>query len=247
MATTVQRYQNPNVNDTVVLSLFTYNNANFSNVESIEKIDIYFLDPNEKTSENPDGRRWVQTIPAAQVQTTDTGSYQTSLVLEEPKYVIGTYYDIWTINFSSEQPAAEVVNVFQVFPQRWYTTPIPVVYDFTFHFQPNKLRYGSKQYIRIETIPNVPQASDVARYYENLAIAADLRIYIEQFCGDCVPEESDLRLVLEDEPVTQREKRWSYYKIDTEDYDPGLYNIWFKMEFGGNVYISDKQQLLIYN
>lgn len=38
MSTTRERYQNPTVGNTVTLRLFVYNQNNFSNVNSIEKL-----------------------------------------------------------------------------------------------------------------------------------------------------------------------------------------------------------------
>ena len=96
-------------------------------------------------------------------------------------------------------------------------------------------------------MPNVPSAGNLRQYYENLAIVSDLKITIEQSCGDCMPQETDLRMIVEDDSVDYREKRFGYYKLDTTDMDCGLYDIWFKLEFGGNVYISDRFKLQIYN
>ena len=66
-------------------------------------------------------------------------------------------------------------------------------------------------------------------------------------CGDCVKTETDLQLVIDEENVDYREKRYGYYKIDTEDMICGIYDIWFKLEFGGNVYISDRYNFQIYD
>lgn len=242
-----ERFQNPTSTDTVRLRLFTYNANNFADVELIEKIDIYYLDPEEKSEANPDGRRLVDTIPGTAVQSLDTGHYIIDLPMETEKYVIGRYLDVWTLYPIVEQPVQTVVNYFDVYPNMWYTTAIPVVYDFSFHFQPNRFRKGSKQYLITEIIPNVPKATDLCRYYENLAIAAKISLSIEQMCGPCTPVESDLALIIDNEPIELREKRFAYYQLDTEDMDCGIYNVWFKLEFGGNIYLSDKMQLEIYN
>ena len=165
---------------------------------------------------------------------------------EEPSYTIGKYTDRWTVTFEDTEPDGTIDNWFEIYPDLWYTTPIPVVYDFNFMFRPNRLRKGSKQYLLVDISPNVPTGSDLCRYYENLAIVADVSISIEQFCGPCVPEESDLRLVVDDELITFREKTMAYYQLDTEDMECGLYNVWFKLNMGTNVYLSDKMQLQIY-
>jgi hypothetical protein len=242
-----ERYQNPAVGDTINLRLFTYNSNNLTDLDSITQVDIYFLDRNEVTSDNPDGRRLVETFDGSGVVAEDTGTYSLSVELQDKKYVIGRYLDVWTVNIIEGETSETIENCFEIYPNLLYTTPIPVVYDFSFHFQPNKFRKGSKQYLIIEIIPNVPTAGDLRRYYENLAIVSDLKLSIEQHCGDCVPAEQDLRLIVDKAPTEYREKRHAYYRLDTEDLDCGIYMITFQLEFGGNVYISDKMPFQIYD
>ena len=244
---TKERYQNPAVNDTVNLRLFAYNSNNLADFDSIEKVEIYYLDPEEVSDTNPEGRRLVEEFNSAAVTLEDTGTHLLQVELTELKYVIGTYLDIWTVKASADQPSADIEHRFDLYPNLWYTTPIPVVYDFQFHFQPNKFRKGSKQYLIIEIIPNVPTAGELRSYYENLAIVSDLKISMEQHCGDCVPAEQDLRLIMDKVSVDYREKRYGYYQLDTEDLDCGIYNLWFQLDFGGNRYVSDKHQLQIYD
>lgn len=244
---TKERYQNPAVGDNVKLRLFTYNSNNLADLTSIEKVEIYYLDRELASADNPDGRRLVQTFLGTAVTAEDTGTYLLEIEATEKDYVIGRYIDVWTVSVSDDQPAQRIEQVFQIYPSLWYTTPIPVVYDFSFHFQPNKFRKGSKQFLIIEIVPNVPTAGDLRQYYENLAIVSDLKVSIEQSCGDCLPQEQDLRMVVDDELVDYREKRFGYYKLDTEDLDCGLYDIWFKLEFGGNVYISDRHKFQVYD
>lgn len=241
-----QRYQNPAVGDQIELRMLTYNSNNLADV-TVEQVDIYYLDPFEKTAENPDGRRLLDTFSGDAVTVEETGQYVLSLPTEAPKYLIGKYIDVWTISTTVDMPSSTINNYFEIFPQLWYTTPVPVVYDFNFHFQPNRLRKGSRQYLIVEVIPNVPRATDLARYYTNLAIGATLSITIEQACGECTPAERDLRIVVDDETITHREKCQGYYQLDTSEMDEGIYHVTFKMEFGGNVYISDRMQLQIYS
>ena len=153
---------------------------------------------------------------------------------------------MWTLKVVDTEPHQSIQQFFDIIPDLWYTTPIPVVYDFEFKFQPNRLRQGSRQYLIIEVIPNVPRASDLKTYYENLSIVSQISISIEQSCGPCLPKEEDLRLVVDCEPVPIREKRFAYYQLDTCEMDCGIYNVWFKLEFGENIYVSDKSQLQIY-
>jgi hypothetical protein len=240
-----QRYQNPAVGDQIELRMLTFNSNNLADV-TVEQVDVYYLDPQAKTADNPDGRRLLDTISGDAVTAEDTGQYMFILSADSPKYLIGKYIDVWTIRTSQDMPASTINNYFEIFPQLWYTSPVPIVYDFSFHFQPNRLRQGSRQYLMVEVIPNVPRSTDLARYYTNLAIGADLSITIEQQCGDCVPKERDLRVVVDDEPLTHREKCFGYYQLDTEEMECGIYDVTFKMEFGGNVYLSDRMQLQIY-
>ena len=245
-----ERYQNPACGDEIKLRLFTYNSNNLADVSSVEKVEIYFLDPEEKTDSNPDGRRLVQTITSGDVTKESTGTYLVEFELTQPLYTIGKYLDVWTISFESEECDATITNPFQVFPDIWYTTPIPVVYDFSYKFRPNRMVKGSNQFLIIEVTPNVPRGSDLSRYYENLAIVADLRISIEQACGDCVPAEKDLRLVVDRCLVDYREKRFGYFRLNTGesglDLDCGIYNVWFELNLGENTYISDKHQIQIF-
>lgn len=246
---TKERYQNPAVGDTVNLRMFMYNSNNLADLNAIEKVDIYYLDPNNITDENPDGRRFVETFDGTVVTTSDTGTYMLAILAEDKKYVIGTYIDVWTVTVDTEQAAHHIQNKFQIYPALWYSTPIPIVYDFSFRFLPNKFRIGSKQFLIIEITPNVPTAGELRQYYENLAIVSEMRISIEQNCGDCMPKEKDLRLKVDKELVDYREKKYGYFKIDTEelDMDCGIYDVWFQLDFGDNRYISDRMHIQIYD
>lgn len=247
MAATRERFQNPTVGDDVKLRLFVWNANNYADFNSIEKVEIFFLDPNNKSEDNPDGRVPFDAFDGDAITREDTGAYLLTLPLATNKYVIGRYIDVWTVTVVEPDPVQIITQCFDVFPHLWYTSPMPVIYDFSFHFQPNKLRKGSIQPILVEIKPNVPTASDLQRYYQNLAIVSDLRISIEQACGDCLPKSEDLRLIIDNELVESREKRFGYYKLDTTEMELGIYNVWFKLEFGGNVYISDKMNFQIYD
>lgn len=240
-----ERYQNPVVGDQVLLRLFSFNSNNLTDITP-QQVEIYFLDPNLAGPNNPDGRIIVQTIDGSDVVQEDIGTYRVAVDLIDPKYVVGRYLDIWTFTGDTNLPDMTAENTFRVYPQLFYTTPLPVVYDFSFSFTPNQMRKGSKQYIRIQIKPNVPRATDLQRYYENLAISSNLKISIAQKCGPCVPAEEDLRLVVDQEYIDYREMNYGYYQIDTEDMDPGVYDVWFTLELGGNRYVSDKQNFQIY-
>jgi hypothetical protein len=235
------------VGNEVNLRLFTYNSSNLQDVIAVEQVAIYFLDPNNKTTTNPDGRRLVETIDGDSVTIEDTGTHLITINAETAKYTIGKYVDIWTVTLVEDEPSQTIENQFTLYPDLWYSTPTPIVFDFDFHFQPNKFRQGSKQFLIIEIIPNVPRSSDLERYYTNLAIVSDLKITIEQACGSCMPEEQDLRTIIDEESVDYRELRYGYYKLDTTDLDCGIYNVTLKLEFGDNIYISDRMPIQIYN
>lgn len=240
-----ERNQNVTVGDTLKLRQYFYNSNNFADPAEIQKVDIYFFDKEEISEVNPKGLRLLATIDGASLSHDDTGKYSFDLVLDD-KYVIGKYTDVWTVVVEQPNPPITINAQFQIYSNLWYSSPSPINYDFEFKFRPNKLRVGSKRYLTIEISPNVPTGSDLAKYYENLAIASPLRISIEQACGPCLPAEQDLRLIVDNEDVDYRDRGRGLYFLDTTDLDCGIYNVWFEMEFGGNTYISDKQQLQLY-
>ena len=242
-----ERFQNPVIGDTVNLRMITYNSNDFADVEEIIKIEIFFCDPENVSKDNPEGRRLVKEFLGSEVVIDDTGQHLLAVDIEDPCFTLGRYVDVWTINPRDTLPEQKVELFFRIYPDLWYATPTPVVYDFNFHFQPNKFRKGSKQWLIAEIIPNVPTSSDLQSYYENLAIVSDLKITIQaRDCDGCDPEE-DLRTVVDNELMQFREKRHGFFKLDTEDLDCGIYDVWFQLDFGGNRYISDRMQLQIYD
>jgi hypothetical protein len=246
MGNLVQRYQNPAVNDTVRLRLLTFNSNLPQNLQTINTVSIYFFDPYSKTPDNPDGALLVQTVPGTSVVNDAPGSYYLDLPLPGPQYVIGKYKDVWNVVFEPNAPAVDVTKYFEIYPSLWYTSDIPIVYDFNFCFQPARIVQGSKKWLIIEIIPNVPRASDLYSYYTNLAISSNLYITIAKKCDPCLPQEQDLRIIIDQAPVEQREKVFGYYWLDTSEMDGGLHDVWFTLNFGGNTYVSERQQLLIW-
>jgi hypothetical protein len=241
------RYQNPTIGDTVRLKFFVLNSNMSAELAAINEIRIYYLDLTSVTNVNPEGRVLVQTIPGSSVTNVTQGEYCIDLFIDPDLYTqVGRYIDEWEVIFDTTDPATNVDHLFQIYTELWYTTPTPIVYDFSFYFQPNRIRFGSKKYIEIEISPNVPRATDLCAYYENLAISAQLFVSMSLRCGDCVPCESDLQLVVDRQPVPYREKNRGFYFIDTTQFDCGVYDVWFELDFGGNVYISDTNQLQIY-
>jgi hypothetical protein len=245
MGNLVQRYQNPAVNDTVRLKLFAFNSNLPQNLTTVNQIKIYYFDQYSITTDNPTGEILVQTVSGSSVINAAPGSYYLDLALPTPQYVVGKYKDVWNVIFEPNSPAVDVTKYFEIFPSLWYTSEIPIVYDFNFCFQPARIVQGSKKWLIIEIIPNVPRASDLESYYTNLAISSNLYISIARKCDPCLPQEQDLRIVVDKDAVEQREKVFAYYWLDTSEMDGGLYDVWFTLEFGGNTYVSDRNQLLI--
>jgi hypothetical protein len=242
-----ERNQNIVIGDNLKLRLFTYNSNQRQNVLNVEKVEIYYLDENCSTPDNPEGKRLVETIEESGVSLVGYGQYLVDINLEDQKYVIGKYLDIWHVNFDPQQ-SGTVINEFKITPDLWFASDLPIIYDFSFGFRPNRIRYGEKRWINIEIIPNVPNISDLKRYYANLAVSSPLRIWIEKICGDCMPKEKDLRIVVDGELVDHRRGTEGSYFINTEslNMECGMYNVWFEMEFGENKYISDNLQLQIF-
>lgn len=240
------RNQNLTVTDTVSLQLVTYNSNNLANVQSIEKVEIYKLDPAECSDCNKDGRILVDTI--TDINEESTGVYNIQLAMSSPKYTIGKYIDVWSVIYRENEEVATSENHFEVYSDLWYTTTQPAVYGFSFQFQPNRIRKGSIKWLVVKVIPNVPRSTDLERYYTNLAISSDLEMSMEQICSPCGDNCNDL--ILEDEPLTVRDKVFGFFKIDTTedglDLDIGLYHIWFTLRYAGNIDISEKMNLEIY-
>ena len=241
-----ERYQNPAISDDLKLRFLTYNSNNLADVDEIQEVEIYFLDPSEVSETNTDGRRLVESVDGTSVTQEDTGHYSATITLESDTYTIGRYLDVWKFTVPGDDEIISVEQRFRIHPALWYTSDVPIIYDFSFRLMPNKIRMGSKRYLIIDITPNVPTGNDLERYYQNLAIASPVRISIEQACVECMPAEEDLRLLVDCDLVEHREKCRAFYYLDTSDYAVGIYNVWFQMEFGGNTYISDKQQLQIF-
>jgi hypothetical protein len=70
---------------------------------------------------------------------------------------------------------------------------------------------------------------------------------MEMYCGECVPAENDLRLIIDRHLVDYREDSYAYWFLDTTQYDEGIYNIWFETTSGESTYVSEKYALQIYN
>jgi hypothetical protein len=245
-----QRGQNPVEGDTVRLGFCVFNGGDFADPASVSQIAIYKLYATDQTDDNPLGRVLVTTIAASNITRDDVGRYHTDVLLTYPLYTQGRYQDEWTLTLDPDgEPAVSDMD-FTIYPNAWFVDAMPIVYDFSFQFKPNRVVMGSKKYIEIMVSPNVPRGTDKQRYYENMIVGGDLYVSIEQKCGDCMPEEQDLRLVVDRQLVTERDGCHGYFFLDTSEDGPGfacgLYDCWFEVNLGPNVFISEKEPLQLY-
>lgn len=240
-----ERTQNPTVGDELKLRLFIYKSNCRTDVSKVDKVEIFKLPDSDCSAGCDAGEKvLIETIYNQHVTHECTGEYSVTTTLNGV-YTIGKYEDRWSLQIDDNVPCTTVSNLFQIMPSLWYTAPTPIIYDFQFAFRPNRLRQGSKQHLVVDIQPNVPQASDMERYYRNLSQYSCISIFIAKNCVTCPSDDGDL--IVEDQPIIYREKGKGFYFLDTTDMDCGVYDVWFKMNFGENTYISDRQQLQIYN
>jgi len=245
-----ERFQNPNCGDLLKLRLFSFNSNEKKNVFSIEKVEIIYLDNNEISESNPNGEVIFKTIDQSLIENPSEGEYFIELLLDKNEddepFLIGKYIDRWHIQFEENETCTknQINNFFEIYPSIWFTSSGPNVHDFDFKFKPNKITKGSKRYIVIEVKPITPAIDSIQKYYKNIAITGNLSINIEKTCLNCPGEEEEI--IIENEIIEFREQNLGYYLFDTEELELGIYNIWFKLEHGGLVYVSEKNQLSIY-
>ncbi len=242
-----QRGQNIRIGDTVRLKLFVYNGSAPANVASVEQVAIYRLYATEKTEDNPYGKLLVETITGNHIIQADDGQYYVEIELTNPKYTIDKYTDEWSLKFNNELPTGVSEQMFSIYPNAWFADARPVVYDFDITFSPNKIVQGSKKFIEIEVVPNVPNNSEKLRYYKNMIAAGELYISIKQVCVPCMPAEEDLQLIVDKEVISERDFCTGYYFLDTTEMDCGIYHVWFHLELGNSVYVTEKQPLQVFN
>jgi len=240
-----ERGQNAVCNDTITLRLYEFNENAPAAVNAIEKVEVFYLDPFNRTSCNPDGRRLIQTFTTVTVD--GVGQYSVAVPLTSPLYVIGRYVDVWHISFEADQCPGTRELHFGIGADKWYANSEPYLWSFAFAFRPNKFRKNERKNIIVEVTPNVPHISDLERYYADIATFPALFVTMAMRCGDCVPAEEDLRTVIDRQPVEVRNKRLGHFFLDTTDLDCGIYDIWFELDLGGNTYISPKNQFQIFN
>lgn len=238
-----ERDQNFVCGDTAVLRLYQFNENAPAGV-TVNRVEIYFLDPFNRSAENPDGRTLVQTL----TPTTDAvGQYSVNVALTSPMYGIGKYVDVWDITYTTGDCPGKQEFQFTIGASKWYANSEPYLWSFAFAFRPTKFRKNERKHIIVEVTPNVPHISDLERYYADLNTYPALFVTMALRCGECVPVEQDLRTVVERQQIEVRNKRLGYFFLDTTDLDCGIYDIWFDLDLGGNTYISPKNQIQIYD
>jgi len=246
-----ERYQNPVLGDTINLRFFVYNSNNRANIFSINKVEIFWLDENAKTESNPDGRTLIQTFDGSAVQNVEEGQYLLQVDAEEiinvsgeeAGYRIGNYVDVWYVVFEDgEEVSIGGEKSFTIYPDLWYTSDLPCIYDFSFTFSPNKIVKGNKKYLNICIESNAPNSTQLEQYYENLAVLANIEISIRVH-----PESPNYdatypsrNVIVSDVAVSYREREHGYYLLDTTNMETGLYQVWFEMDFGENHFVSEK-------
>jgi hypothetical protein len=245
---TKERNQNIVVGDVVNLRIFSLNSNSYTNLQSIEQVNIYYLDPTAKSDINPDGRTLFTTIVPPNIIQDDTGKYSIQITVSTPQFVIGEYIDQWTIIYdgTSNCPAT-VENRFKIYPNLWVVADKPLIYDFEFKFTPNRITSGSIKYITANIKPIVPNGTTLEKYYESVAATSSMTISIIQRCGKCIPQEEDLRTIVDAAAMTFTSGSSAYYLLDTTDMACGIYDVFFTLNFGDTIQRSNRGQLEIYN
>ena len=261
-----ERDQNPVENDIIRLRLYTFNSNLPVDIYQFNTVETYLLDKNSITEENRDGRILIESLNVQWIVHEGTGSYFIDIPHEplsttgDPVplvYSIGNYIDVWSFTPDPSRDAQTIENHFKIWPSLWYSSPTPIIYDWTFFFRPNRIRKGSRQNILVEAHSNAPRATEMEAYYVNLASAmANLNsnngndtftVTMEQKCGYCLPAERDLRIVLEDAPIMYRgNDGYGYFFLDTTDMEPGVYSLTFTLNMGGNTFVSPEENFQIY-
>ena len=255
---TRERYQNPVLGDTINLRLFTFNSNLNVDPFKIDRVDVYWLDDSLKSASNSDGRTLIQQFSSADIQHIGEGQYLLPVFLnpyktvsgsEEFFYRIGDYIDAWWIIFEGDENATKTENEFKVYPDLWYASPMPMVYDFDFEFSPNKLIRGSKQYLIVGIKCMAPGSTAKEQYYQTLAVLGNLGVSISVSTRcDCYDTVYPSRNIIVDKAsVSYRDNNRGYYLLDTTKLPTtcSLFDIWFTYDYGGNTFISPKFALQI--
>jgi len=259
---TVERYQSAVLGDTINLDFYAYNNNALVDINEIQRVEIYFLDPNSITEDNTDGRTIKAIVLPANITTVGTGHYRVVLELSDSLFEVGNFIDVWRIKYNSYDDFFPTENQFKVSSDLRETHDRPFIYDCDFSFSPKKITKGSKQYLKIGFRPTVHtdigtgviQQELFDRFYYNLKRTGGLYIRIELMEGCGYNSEFPLANVKTDPEWTAVDIRGdneAYYLLDVtenqSDYDLGVYYIQFKATIQGQEIISRKFFLQIYD
>lgn len=259
---TLFRYQNPVLGDTLNLDFYAFNNNRPVDVQEFDRVDIYFLDPAEITTDNTDGRIIKASVSASNIQQVETGHYRLPVLLTDTLYQVGNYVDIWYAKYNSDDPDFyPVENQFKVFTSLRETHGEPFVYDVDFKFSPKKVVKGTKRYLTISFRPVVHtdigdrfvEEEILDRFYYSLRSTGNVYIRLELFegCGYSTNPYMNIKTDPEWTPIEIRGDNEAYYLLDVtedqDDFDIGVYWAQFKVEIQGQTIISPKFYLQIYD
>jgi hypothetical protein len=234
------------IGDFALLKQYLYNGNSLSDIVSVDQVDIYFLDPDLRTCDNPSGKVLVESFPGSATTNPDSGVYELSVYLNPSLYEIGQYNDQWTATFDIASTPSTINGLFKIYPDLWYASGTPITYLFNWYWLPNMIPFGAIQNLNIEITPITPTASDLESYYVALQTVGKTYITISKFCGPCTDPCKGDDILIEDYPLDIVNVNKAYYLLDTNEFGAGVFNIQFKLLLGGSTYLSPKSQLLIY-
>ena len=251
------------LNDDISLDLYNYQGNALFDLFSIEKIEIYFLDPYGKTPSNPEGRKLRATIESTDVQKIVAGQYRVTITLDSSLYQIGDYFDVWYVKHSSEDSRSyPVINSFSVYPAPAANVGSPLIHDINFTFSPKKMLYESIQYLTIGFYPLVRSQFGIKtleqelleRFYFNLKSVGGLYVKLEMIEGCGYDPDNTLMNVKTDpewEQVDISGDNEAHYLLDatsdTDKFQRGIYAVQFKALVNDQTILSDKFYLQIYD
>ena len=234
--------------DTVQLGFCSFNSGLKDPAGGVTKVDIYHLGALEPTLDNPLGKSLVITITGDSIIHDSMGRYHIELPLNFPQFQIGSFQDVWSYILDPYGDTCQSVFEFIISNNLWFTDTQPLVHDFNFKFRPNRVTKGSRKYIEVIVEPNLPHTSEKRRFYENVISCGELSISIKKICSDCLPQEEDLKLVVDNEIITERAGNRGWYFLDTtnDDLDCGIYDVVFVFNLGESTFISEAEPLQVY-
>lgn len=254
-----ERTQNPVLGDTINLRLFSYSSNTLSDVYRVKSVKIFYLDHDQRTENNPDGRVLIRTVAEPDIQNPSDGEYLLPLITNETEFRVGSYIDRWEILFEDTDNRDGVIeNSFHIYRDLWYTSEKPIIYDIGFNFQPYRLVQGCRKHLRVDLEIFAPEEDIIDKYYYYLLTLADIQLRIVQDEGVGYEEvETDKNVVLNWTTVDFRENTTGYYRIDTsadprphragKPWGTGIYLVQFRATLGGNLYLSQKFRIQIYS